>query len=368
MTNGICFLFALWNFASQCDFALAGLTIAGPSPSSPEELASRFIYTKVSPAQGSSRYVAGGVFDVSWSSAGLAAGSTALKIGLSLYEGSAFLYGLQIVTAANSSRSGPFVAVFYPILGSGQDYRVRAYDFNNASFYNYSSYFTLASTGSPSIQVAVPKSTQQFRTGDLLTVAWVCSGLNSNLVNIFLYKAGIAVVILQQNVLGVVIEDDLFGKTFPLNQTLQSGNDYRVKVVSNGDPTIFSFSSAFIINGRTGVSSSSNTTVSRASSSCQCTCCQGTNCIPALAGSISNCTYKACACTNVACSTQFPTVCPESGGNGVNNALFHTQSSSSTTIAASIKRNAATCLHVKELLYSFYCFVLCTFFPVIILL
>jgi len=168
-----------------------------------------------------------------------------------LYKGNSIVYELGDNYFDNSLpnqiiQSGMWVNL-NPSLLNGTDYFLRIVDGYNSSFFSNSPYFTISPEGNSNITVWSIGESSLFFSGSDVTVHWTSRGVKSYLFSLYLLKGQSLVSVLCAHVLGTLMVYSDFTQTVSLSSLLFPGSDYRIKVVSDTDPTVYGISRNFSI-------------------------------------------------------------------------------------------------------------------------
>ncbi len=123
-------------------------------------------------------------------------------------------------------------------ISAATDYRIRATMLNNPSFISYSDSFII--TNNPSLQLSSPDGAESWSMGTTRVISWDAYYVSGN-VTLELCRGA------ANNVVHTITNDcpassESFNWSIPL--TLSSANDYRIKISSNGNPTVYDYSNA----------------------------------------------------------------------------------------------------------------------------
>ncbi len=165
-------------------------------------------------------------------------------VKIELYKGNAAVYTIASGTP-NDGRKG---RILPDTLTAGSDYRIKITSLADESVYDFSDdYFQIVSqqaTPDP-IVVTSPNGGEVYNLGDTLIARWIPNGDISSNVKIELYKGNTAVYTIASG----TANDGRKGRILP--DTLTAGSDYRIKITSLADESVYDFSDGYFeLTGR----------------------------------------------------------------------------------------------------------------------
>jgi hypothetical protein len=168
---------------------------------------------------------------ITWTSKG-----TITNVKIQLYKGTTFQKTIILSTPDNGSYTWPTVDTS---LVDDKDYKVRILDANDTSLYGESESFQI---GEPGITVTAPTSSTVWYRGDSADITWTSKG-TTNYVKIELYKEDILVKTITQST-----SNDGAYYWYSVDTTLAAGTDYKVKITSTTDSSLYGESPNFEIS------------------------------------------------------------------------------------------------------------------------
>lgn len=156
------------------------------------------------------------------------------NVRIQIYQGNNLLAALSTSTPSDGS-----FTFTVPLLLSGNNFRIKITSVNNSTIFDYSDYFTIAPV-SASINVTSPTTGTIWNPGQTRTIQWT-DNISSN-VRIELYKGGT----FNRTITSSTLSDGAHTYTVPSN--LVNGSNYRVKITSVSDASVYDFSNYFSIS------------------------------------------------------------------------------------------------------------------------
>ena len=168
--------------------------------------------------------------DITWTSNGMIS-----NVKIDLYKGGTFNQTIVSSTANDGSYTWTQVDTS---LADGSDYKVRVSSTSDTSIYGESDDFTIEEK---SITVTEPTSTTIWTKGKSADITWTSNGTISD-VKIDLYKGGT----FNQTIVSSTTNDGSYIWT-SVDTSLVDGSDYKVRISSTSDPTVYGESDQFTI-------------------------------------------------------------------------------------------------------------------------
>ena len=155
---------------------------------------------------------------------------------IQLYKGTTFI---EDITYSYSTNDGEYD--FYVSSSEnykGTDYRIKITDYDDSSVYGYSDYFSI-NVGSGTITVTSPSNSSSWKVGSSHSITWTTTGTIIN-VDIEIYKG---------DTLKYYIYDvpDYGFKLWEIDEDIEVGTDWRVKVSNSDDSSQNDWSDYFTI-------------------------------------------------------------------------------------------------------------------------
>lgn len=171
--------------------------------------------------------------------------TTAQYVDIHLYLGDSLVSRIAANHRAAAGRYGP-LSFGKGLIGSGARYRIKISGVTpDTAQQDFGPYFSITSKYTGSIAFTSPKAGAVFALDSALSLSWSHSGEVGASLFAELYKAGSMASPIAEGL------PDSGTYTWPLKSTaLGSGSDYRIKITSYQDPSVFSFSPAFQITSR----------------------------------------------------------------------------------------------------------------------
>ena len=231
----------LWadpNLSSPPDYDVYWYDRESPSSSQPQLIvttsAPRSI-TVTSPSSGDIWYE-GNIYTIRWTSTG-----SISNVKIQLYRGSS----LVSTIASSTYNDGSYSWTVPTSLTPSTSYRIKISDASDPSVYDYSDYFTIDTVPTPaSITVTEPTSSTVWYIGDSGMIRWTYSGDPGPYVDIKLYRGSTYITNIANNV--PIYYGRYTWSSIP--SSLSPGTNYRVKVVSDADASIYDYSPYFTID------------------------------------------------------------------------------------------------------------------------
>lgn len=129
-------------------------------------------------------------------------------------------------------------------LGSGPDYRLRVVSEADSSHWDFSSPFTLYSDYAGSLELTSPGPGAQVRGDSTLRIAWKLSGTIGTRVGLQIHR-GTGLVEGFSPIIAPAGMNEYLWSEIP--EWLPSGDDYRIRIFANSDPSIGQLGPAFTL-------------------------------------------------------------------------------------------------------------------------
>ena len=171
--------------------------------------------------------------DITWTSNG-----TIDNVKIDLYKGGTF--NQTIVTTTTNDGSYTWTEVGTS-LADGSDYKIRISNTDDSSVYGESETFRIADK---SITVTAPTGSNVWSQGYSADITWTSQGVTNN-VKIDLYKGST----LEATVVSSTEDDGTYSWT-EVTPSLVDGSDYKVRISSSENSTVYGESSEFTIEGK----------------------------------------------------------------------------------------------------------------------
>jgi hypothetical protein len=160
------------------------------------------------------------------------------QVNIALYRDTTYVSSI-----ASVSNSRSYLWYISSSMTGGTDYRIKVTSTGDAGIYGFSDTFTIATGYTGSINITSPSSTTTWTAGNTCTMTWTTTGSTGGSVTIELYRGATRV----QAITTGSYDDGSNSWTVP--SSIQSGNDYRLKVSAYYDASIYDYSDTFAIAG-----------------------------------------------------------------------------------------------------------------------
>ena len=212
-------------------------SVAGYFPQPPESIS-------ISNPTSSTSWIAGTTYNIEWTYTGSIIFFMLVKIDL--YKGGVFYQTI----AGTTLNSGVFSWNIPAYLPSGSNYQIRIQKPGDPSVVDYSDFFSITPWIPPIpkvLFVTTPDSSSIWEGGSTSPISWISIGC-SNSVDLQLWKGGSLI----ENIIIGTSNDGIYQWSIPINTV--EGNNYRIKIIDNSDPSVQSLSSYFSIINPPGTS------------------------------------------------------------------------------------------------------------------
>lgn len=163
------------------------------------------------------------------------------RIRLDLYCDTSFLLTI-VESMATTLRKYPWSLISTP-QGTNDLYRIKGTSESDESIFGWSEYFTIASIYSGGFSIKAPSASTKWTAGRTSKILWDTIGSPGPSVVVQLYSNDTLLSTLAEN----VSDDGTF--TWEIPYGLTTGSTYRIKIMSQPDPGLFTFSKPFTIKG-----------------------------------------------------------------------------------------------------------------------
>jgi hypothetical protein len=197
---------------------------------------------------------AGNTLSIAWVSSGTISSTT--YITLSLYNDTQ-----KISTLASSTLNDGAYTTTIPTASSGTKYRIKINVYSDTAKYDYSAYFSITSQYNGSYTISNPTNASTWIANSTDTIKWITTGNPGIYSKLQLFKGSTAISTITTT---VVTSNDKYIWTIP--SAIVTGDDYRIRISSYYDDSIYSFSDLFSITGTTGDTFEYDGTITSASS------------------------------------------------------------------------------------------------------
>lgn len=172
----------------------------------------------------------GDQFTIQWTSQNISG-----NVKIELYKGNSIVRTLS----PSTNDDGSFISNILSTTNAyGSDYRIKITSINATSINDFGNSFTVQA--GPSITVTNPGNGDVFSPGDGISASWISNGISGNVkIELFESNTSIATLITSTS------NDNIQQLLLPSN--VQPGNNYKLKISSINDDTIFDFGDVFTI-------------------------------------------------------------------------------------------------------------------------
>lgn len=179
----------------------------------------------------------GDQFTIQWTSQNISG-----NVKIELYKGNSIVRTLSQSTADD----GSFISNILPTTNAfGSDYRIKITSVNSTSINDFGNSFTVQA--GPSITVTNPGNGDVFSPGDGISANWISNGVTGN-VKIELFQSNMSI----DTLITSTSNDNTQQLLLP--SSVQPGNNYKLKITSINDNTIFDFGDVFSIQTAPSIS------------------------------------------------------------------------------------------------------------------
>ena len=160
----------------------------------------------------------------------------ASNVRIELYKGGVF----NRTIASSTPSDGAHTYTIPSDLVNGSTYRVKITSVSNASVYDFSNYFSISNVSNGAIVINSPVTNDVWTTGQHRTILWSDNILSNVRIELYRGPSLVATIIHSTPSDG--------SHTYAIPNHLISAPNYRVKIYSLNNPSIFDFSDFFTIN------------------------------------------------------------------------------------------------------------------------
>jgi hypothetical protein len=146
-------------------------------------------------------------------------------------------------TYTASTSNGSYTYSLPSSLVPGSKYRIKVMSYYDENIYGYSPYFTVTSQYNGGYTITSPDSGATWAAGSSYYIQWSTAGSPGSYVRITLFKGGDSVSLITSS----YSNNESYPWTIPPGTITSS--DYRIRVSSYYDPTIYALSDVFTISG-----------------------------------------------------------------------------------------------------------------------
>jgi len=175
-------------------------------------------------------------YTIRWTSQGLIE-----NVIIQLYKGTTFIEDITYTYTANDGEIDFYVSSSEDYKGT--DYRIKITDYDDSSVYDYSDYFSI-NIGSGTITVTSPSDSSSWKAGTPHYITWTSTGTIIN-VDIEIYKGDTLKYYIYE-------VPDYGAKLWEIDDDIEVGTDWRVKISNSDDPSQNDWSDYFSIYERNG--------------------------------------------------------------------------------------------------------------------
>ncbi|MHA2055777.1 MAG: Ser-Thr-rich GPI-anchored membrane family protein, partial [Candidatus Hodarchaeales archaeon] len=173
-------------------------------------------------------------YTIQWTSIGMID-----DVGLELYKGTTFVEDITWLLGYTSNDGEYEFYVSSAENYNGNNYRIKITDYDDPNVYDYSDYFSI-NIGTGTLTVTNPSSSSSWKPGSTQIITWSSTG-NIIDVDIDIYKG---------NVLKYYVSDvsNLGLYSWTIDENIELGTDWRIKISNSGDSSENDWSDYFAIS------------------------------------------------------------------------------------------------------------------------
>lgn len=217
-------------------------TLGGESGGKPPQTKTKGWFAISSPTNGH-RLNLDSTYRVVWTPSDSAIGG---NVRISLYQEEKFIVNLSTSAANNGSYSWNLPTTRSQSgykFGTGSNYRLKIANSVDSIKWDFSQFFKVYSNYSGSLSLIAPTENTQVILDSALAIRWTSTGSPGSSVGILLFKDIISVATISPSV-----SNSGFYAWPRVTKTLKPASDYRIRVISNSDPSISGLSLPFRIS------------------------------------------------------------------------------------------------------------------------